>query len=129
MKELDNSISYSSKQLGYFGKSMSADKHVCKVSGNLMSSRDADERLAAHYAGKQYIGWNMVREKLAVLREKYKNLRVEPKVLQGRLAPPEFQIKVESGNSSGGGGGGGGGSSGWVRKIDFDYYYYYYERY
>lgn len=59
------------KQLYYVKTDTSSDKSVCEVSGNTMSSRDAEERIAAHYAGKQYVGWKMVRDKLKELQKKY----------------------------------------------------------
>mmetsp|Transcript_6135 Transcript_6135/g.9249 ORF Transcript_6135/g.9249 Transcript_6135/m.9249 type:complete len:473 (-) Transcript_6135:168-1586(-) len=40
---------------------------VCEVSGNFMSSRDNDERMRAHFEGKQFMGWKMVRDKYAEL--------------------------------------------------------------
>jgi hypothetical protein len=43
--------------LNYVKSDISTDKTVCDVSGNFMSAR-ADERIAAHYAGKQYVGGN-----------------------------------------------------------------------
>eukprot|EP00518_Triparma_eleuthera_P009348 CAMPEP_0182477176 /NCGR_PEP_ID=MMETSP1319-20130603/30465_1 /TAXON_ID=172717 /ORGANISM="Bolidomonas pacifica, Strain RCC208" /LENGTH=232 /DNA_ID=CAMNT_0024678357 /DNA_START=110 /DNA_END=806 /DNA_ORIENTATION=+ len=33
-----------------------SDKVVCSTSGNFMCAKDADDRIAAHYAGKQYEG-------------------------------------------------------------------------
>lgn len=66
------------RELYYVKTDMSNDKMVCEVSGNFMSSRDADERIAAHYAGKQYVGWKMVREKAKALDAKYKNYRIPP---------------------------------------------------
>lgn len=59
------------KQLYYIRSDTSNDKNVCEISGNYMSSRDADERIAAHFAGKQYVGWKMVREKFCELKKKY----------------------------------------------------------
>merc|ERR1719162_1219876 len=59
------------KQLYYVKTDMSSDKTVCEVSGNFMSSRDAEERIAAHYAGKQYVGWKLVREKFKELQKKF----------------------------------------------------------
>lgn len=59
------------KQLYYVKTDTSSDKTVCEVSGNFMSSRDAEERIAAHYAGKQYVGWKMVRDKVRELHKKY----------------------------------------------------------
>ena len=61
------------KQLYYVKTDMSADKLVCEMSGNFMSTRDAEERIAAHYAGKQYVGWKMVREKFQELEKKSRN--------------------------------------------------------
>lgn len=58
------------RQLQYLRSDTSTDKVVCEVSGNFMSSRDADERIAAHYAGKQYVGWKLVRDKLKELQKK-----------------------------------------------------------
>jgi hypothetical protein len=56
---------------------IASDKTVCEVSGNFMSARDADERIAAHYAGKQYVGWKLVRDKLKEMIQEY-----------GRYGPP-----------------------------------------
>lgn len=58
------------RQLQYLRTDTATDKVVCEVSGNFMSSRDADERIAAHYAGKQYVGWRLVRDKLKELQKK-----------------------------------------------------------
>lgn len=58
------------RQLQYLRSDTATDKVVCDVSGNFMSSRDADERIAAHYAGKQYVGWKLVRDKLKELQKK-----------------------------------------------------------
>jgi len=66
------------KQLYYVKTDISADKIVCDVSGNFMSSRDAEERIAAHYAGKQYVGWKMVREKFRELEKKSRSSRGGP---------------------------------------------------
>jgi len=63
------------KQLHYVKTDTSSDKTVCEVSGNFMSSRDAEERIAAHYAGKQYVGWKMVRDKFRELNKKYSHGR------------------------------------------------------
>jgi hypothetical protein len=63
------------KQIYYVKTDISADKTVCEVSGNFMSSRDAEERIAAHYAGKQYVGWKMVREKFRELDQKMRTAR------------------------------------------------------
>jgi hypothetical protein len=77
------------RQLQYLRSDTATDKIVCEVSGNFMSSRDADERIAAHYAGKQYVGWKLVRDKLKELQKRG----------LGRM--------VERGGGGGGGGGGG----------------------
>ena len=55
------------RNLFYVKSDIAADKTVCEVSGNFMSARDADERIAAHYAGKQYVGWKLVREKFQAM--------------------------------------------------------------
>jgi len=94
------------KQLYYIRTDTSYDKTVCEVSGNFMSSRDAEERIAAHYAGKQYVGWKMVREKLKELEKKF-----------GRGGPPPMSRGGPGGYHGGGGGGppvghGGGGYGG-----------------
>ena len=65
------------KNLHYIKSDISSDKTVCEVSGNFMSARDADERIAAHYAGKQYVGWKLVRTKLKELQDRY-----------GKFGPP-----------------------------------------
>ena len=59
------------RNLNYVKSDISTDKTVCQVSGNFMSSRDADERIAAHYAGKQYVGWKLVRDKYREMVEQY----------------------------------------------------------
>lgn len=59
------------------------DKTVCEVSGNFMSARDADERIAAHYAGKQYVGWKLVRSKFREMVEEY-----------GRNGPPRPHLSI-----------------------------------
>lgn len=41
---------------------------VCPISGNLLSSTDNDERLRAHFEGKQFIGWKKVRKFLKKYR-------------------------------------------------------------
>lgn len=74
---LEDSIEGQHRNLNYVKSDISTDKTVCEVSGNFMSSRDADERIAAHYAGKQYVGWKLVRDKFAEMVKKY-----------GRYGPP-----------------------------------------
>jgi hypothetical protein len=41
---------------------------VCEVSGNFMSSKDNDERMRAHFEGKQYQGWRECRDRLKQLQ-------------------------------------------------------------
>ena len=100
------------RHLNYVKSDISTDKTVCEISGNNMSSRDADERIAAHYSGKQYVGWKLVRDKLQAMMQKY-----------GRSGPPPPQVNrnnienmsgrqplnTQQPSSYGGGGGGGGG--------------------
>lgn len=74
---LEESIENQHRSLTYLKSDISTDKTVCEVSGNFMSSRDADERIAAHYAGKQYVGWKLVRDKFAEMAKKF-----------GRYGPP-----------------------------------------
>jgi LUC7 N_terminus len=68
---LQDSVETQRRQLNYVRSDISTDKTVCEVSGNFMSARDADERIAAHYAGKQYVGWKLVRDKLASMIKAY----------------------------------------------------------
>jgi hypothetical protein len=88
------------RNVNYVKSDISTDKTVCDVSGNFMSARDADERIAAHYAGKQYVGWKLVRDKFVEMQQKY-----------GRYGPPppgRSPNNADSGGPSRGGGGGGG---------------------
>eukprot|EP00557_Chaetoceros_sp_GSL56_P011100 CAMPEP_0176481946 /NCGR_PEP_ID=MMETSP0200_2-20121128/3106_1 /TAXON_ID=947934 /ORGANISM="Chaetoceros sp., Strain GSL56" /LENGTH=475 /DNA_ID=CAMNT_0017878215 /DNA_START=49 /DNA_END=1473 /DNA_ORIENTATION=+ len=98
---LRDSLLNLTKQLYYVKTDMSEDKTVCEVSGNFMSFRDAEERIAAHYAGKQYVGWKMVRDKFKELEQKAKSWRPSP------VGPSS----VSNVGRHGGGGGGGGGSN------------------
>jgi RNA-binding protein Luc7-like 2 len=41
---------------------------LCDVTGNFLSSTDNDERVQAHYAGKQYKGWKAIRDKFGELK-------------------------------------------------------------
>jgi uncharacterized membrane protein YgcG len=77
---LQESAEQQLKQLHYIKSDITMDKTVCEVSGNFMSARDADERIAAHYAGKQYVGWKLVRDKLKEMQKEY-----------GRYGPPSAQ--------------------------------------
>lgn len=74
---LQESADQQLKQLHFVKSDITMDKTVCDVSGNFMSARDADERIAAHYAGKQYVGWKLVRDKLKQMQQEY-----------GRNGPP-----------------------------------------
>ena len=74
---LQDSMDQQWRNLFYVKSDIAADKTVCEVSGNFMSARDADERIAAHYAGKQYVGWKLVRDKFKEMIAKY-----------GRYGPP-----------------------------------------
>lgn len=53
---------------------------VCEISGNFMSTRDNDERMRAHFEGKQYLGWKAVREKYAELSSR----NLQPPVKDGK---------------------------------------------
>ena len=89
------------RQLDYVKADISTDKSICEISGNFMSARDADERIAAHYAGKQYVGWKLVRDKLKALQQQYGPYGPPPPQRRGGGGPPPPQ-------RYGGGGGGGG---------------------
>ncbi|KAK9786671.1 hypothetical protein WJX73_003841 [Symbiochloris irregularis] len=51
---------------------------VCEVCGVFINSTDNDQRRADHLAGKQYLGWLAIREKLTELNEKRKALPPPP---------------------------------------------------
>jgi len=85
---LEESIEILHTKLNFVRSDTTTDKTVCEVSGNFMSARDADERIAAHYAGKQYVGWKLVRDKYQEMVQKH-----------GRYGPPRPGAR-------GGGGGG-----------------------
>jgi len=74
---LQDSMDHQLRNLLYVKSDIAVDKTVCEISGNFMSARDADERIAAHYAGKQYVGWKLVRDKFRDMVDKY-----------GRYGPP-----------------------------------------
>ena len=113
---LQDSIEQQRKQLHYVKSDITSDKTVCEVSGNFMSARDADERIAAHYAGKQYVGWKLVRDKLKELQAKYG--RYGPPRGPGRPSPAQQSSSHGRYDDSRRGGhdrdrrGGGGGSGG-----------------
>ena len=107
---LRDAIESDTRHLHYFRSNHTIDKCVCEVSGNFMSFRDADERIAAHYAGKQYVGWKMVRDKLDELRKKFGSGGPPPP----RGPPPGYGPPSSRGGGGGyrddhrrGGGGGG----------------------
>lgn len=82
---LQEGVANQQRNLSYVKSDISTDKAVCEVSGNFMSSRDADERIAAHYAGKQYIGWNLVRNKFSDMMKEFGRWGPPP---PGRREPP-----------------------------------------
>jgi len=98
---LQEQVETQARSLNYVKSDISTDKTVCEVSGNFMSARDADERIAAHYAGKQYVGWKLVRDKFAEMQKTY-----------GRYGPPPPAGRPDSGPPRGGFGGGGRGYGG-----------------
>lgn len=105
------------RHLNYVKSDISTDKTVCEISGNNMSSRDADERIAAHYSGKQYVGWKLVRDKLQAMIQKYG--RSGPAPPQNRSSnenfhgrPPMAHQPSQPSSSSYGAGGGRGGPYG-----------------
>lgn len=108
---LREAIAGDTRYLHHFRSNHTIDKCVCDVSGNFMSFRDADERIAAHYAGKQYVGWKMVRDKLDELRKKYGNggPPPPPRGPPPGCGPPSRGGGYRRGEGGGGGGGGGGG--------------------
>ena len=106
---LEEAIEAQRRNLNYVKSDISTDKTVCDVSGNFMSSRDADERIAAHYAGKQYVGWKLVRDKFAEMVQKFGRYGPPP---PGRDGIENAGPMVAMGRGRGGGGfdrrGGGG---------------------
>ena len=100
---LEESIEAHHRNLNYVKSDISTDKTVCEVSGNFMSSRDADERIAAHYAGKQYVGWKLVRDKFAEMVKKFGRYGPPP---PGRDGVENVGAMPPMGRGRGGGGGG-----------------------
>lgn len=78
------------RNLLYVKSDIAVDKTVCEVSGNFMSARDADERIAAHYAGKQYVGWKLVRGKFKEMIAKYGKYGPPPPDKRGPGGPGEM---------------------------------------
>jgi hypothetical protein len=99
---LEESVESQTRQLNYVRSDISTDKTVCEVSGNFMSARDADERIAAHYAGKQYVGWKLVRDKLASMIQQYG--RYGPPPPSSRGPPPPSAMNAGPAFSGGRGG-------------------------
>lgn len=91
---------------------------VCEVSANYMSTTDNEERMSAHYAGKQYVGWKRLREKCKELSEmglKPGTRRDGPSVASRMGGGGGGYGAVYGGGGRGmryGGGGGGGGYRG-----------------
>lgn len=83
---LQESAEQQRRHLHFVKSDITMDKTVCEVSGNFMSARDADERIAAHYAGKQYVGWKLVRDKFKEMQQQY-----------GRYGPPRPQRRDDGG--------------------------------
>jgi len=102
---LQDTIRSMRRNLNYVKSDISTDKTVCEVSGNFMSARDADERIAAHYAGKQYIGWKLVRDKLDEMVKKYGRYGPPPPNRGG--PPPPSSLSRQPPPGVGGRGGGG----------------------
>ena len=71
MKNWERGCMRMDKSLCAIHDSWCVDKVVCDVSGNFLCAKDADERVAAHFAGRQYEGWKLIREKHKQLREKF----------------------------------------------------------
>merc|ERR1711966_527496 len=87
---LEESIEVQHLKLNFVRSDTTTDKTVCEVSGNFMSARDADERIAAHYAGKQYVGWKLVRDKFQEMIKKFRNYRGPPPPRPMHAPPPPF---------------------------------------
>lgn len=105
------------KNLHYIKSDISSDKTVCEVSGNFMSARDADERIAAHYAGKQYVGWSLVRAKLKELQNKFGRYGPPNPTRGGPLPPNRADWRMDERGSRDDGRGGGGR---WEREGGFN---------
>jgi LUC7 N_terminus len=82
---LQEAVEAQLRSLNHVKSDTTSDKTVCEISGNFMSARDADERIAAHYAGKQYVGWKLVRDKFGELVKQYGKYGPPP---PGRGPPP-----------------------------------------
>mmetsp|Transcript_53417 Transcript_53417/g.154061 ORF Transcript_53417/g.154061 Transcript_53417/m.154061 type:complete len:470 (-) Transcript_53417:49-1458(-) len=82
---LQETVESQERNLNHVKSDITTDKTVCEVSGNFMSARDADERIAAHYAGKQYVGWKLVRDKFGQMLKQHGKYGPPP---PGRGPPP-----------------------------------------
>eukprot|EP00592_Proboscia_alata_P006289 CAMPEP_0194359300 /NCGR_PEP_ID=MMETSP0174-20130528/6556_1 /TAXON_ID=216777 /ORGANISM="Proboscia alata, Strain PI-D3" /LENGTH=516 /DNA_ID=CAMNT_0039130123 /DNA_START=86 /DNA_END=1637 /DNA_ORIENTATION=+ len=101
---LSDSLLSIKRHLKFFRGDTTSDKHVCEISGNFMSSRDADERIAAHFAGRQFVGWKLVREKFKELDRRFKGGRMMGN--ERVLLPFErqgYKLHTQGGNSGPGG--------------------------
>ena len=112
---LQDGVEQQERNLNHVKSDITTDKTVCEVSGNFMSARDADERIAAHFAGKQYVGWKLVRDKFGEMLQKYGRYGPPPPMRGGAGPPPNMGPPRGAGGGSFGGdrrsGGGGYGSS------------------
>ena len=104
LKPLEDTVEKELRNLNHVRSDTTTDKTVCEVSGNFMSARDADERIAAHYAGKQYVGWKLVREKFKQMLGKYGKYGPPP---PGRGGPGGPMLAPRGGPPPRGSGGGG----------------------
>ncbi|GAX11947.1 hypothetical protein FisN_8Lh035 [Fistulifera solaris] len=116
---LQESVQSQRRNLDYVKSDISTDKTVCEISGNFMSSRDADERIAAHYAGKQYVGWKLVRDKYKEMVQTYGRYGPPPPAQPQNVPPPSSSASYQRGRpppprDAGYGSGGGGGH--WHRR-------------
>eukprot|EP00980_Cylindrotheca_fusiformis_P031082 scaffold25800_cov162-Cylindrotheca_fusiformis.AAC.8 len=107
--QLQEAVETQSRNLNHVKSDITTDKTVCEVSGNFMSARDADERIAAHYAGKQYVGWKLVRDKFKEMIKKYGKYGPPPPMRGGgppqHMGPPPRGSRGGFGDRGGGGGG------------------------
>lgn len=100
---LQEAVDAQARSLNHVKSDITTDKTVCEISGNFMSARDADERIAAHYAGKQYVGWKLVRDKFREMMQKYGKYGPPPPMRGG--GPPQHMGPPSRGDHRGGRGG------------------------
>jgi RNA-binding protein Luc7-like 2 len=88
---------------------------VCLVSGNYMSTTDGEERLTAHFSGKQYQGWKKIRKIVKELEKKQLKPGSKRTTSSGgrgiNQRPTSYQRTSYGGGRGRGGGGGYGGAS------------------